>query len=173
MSPLLIAADGIAEAACLFARDVPLRLLDARDTRTLSYDGTGWTLDAEPVASGSEWDCPIGRLRIRQPHPWTPTLVVRIVFGRRPAVHRLLAAAGPIVIGHESDAHLHDAAAGETITLFAASDRHDVAGEGQELSWRRFDPRGQPSDSVNRIAVPTLIETATLRLRIGPLATDG
>lgn len=161
--------DGVGSAVVIFGRMHSLQPFG--DPRSVAYDGENWSLDG--TASGDLLTAETTitaagrRLRFSRPHPWTPTAVATVAEGRRDPTQptHLVFAAGPVLIGADPSSHLPDETASETIALFVASGPAKNRANGEMLLWKLVT---SPLDAnpVNQIAVPSLIETASIRLRV-------
>ena len=103
-------------------------------------------------------------LRFLLPHPWTPTGVLLREAGPRSdsGADRLVLAAGPVLLG-AGDSHVAAHDADETVTLFETADERPE----RSLAWKLVSG---PLDGhrVNRLTLPTFLETDTLRAAIEP-----
>ena len=150
--------DGAAAAVAVFSAEVSLQPLGT--DAVARYRDRFWTCGDRTLGDEDTIDAAGRTLRFRRPHPWSAAAVVDVVHGRREPSEptHLLMAAGPVILGPDADSHLQVDAA-ETVVLFRTDDG---------LAWKRFSG---PLDAepVNRLSLPSLVETDTLRCRVQSL----
>lgn len=150
--------DGAAAAVAVFSDEVSLQPLGC--DAVARYREHRWASDHRLLSDEDTIETGSRTLRFRRPHPWSPAAVIEVALGRREPSEptHLLLAAGPVIMGPNADSHVRVDAA-ETVVLF----RRDGG-----LMWKRLSG---PLDAepVNRLSLPSFIETDTLRCRVQSL----